>query len=50
MRATTKNGVPIVMSYSFNHLTAKTSVRFTTLYATTVIDPEKCGIILANQV
>jgi hypothetical protein len=49
MTATTKQGVPLIMSYSFNHLTAKTSVRFTTLYATTVLQPEKCGIIVANQ-
>jgi hypothetical protein len=49
MTATTKNGVPLIMSYEFNHLTAKTSVRFTSLYATTVLQPEKCGIIIANQ-
>lgn len=47
--ATTKNGVPLIMSYSFNHLTAVTTVRAHTLYATTVLEPEQCGIILANQ-
>lgn len=49
MTATTKNGVPLIMSYSFNHLTGVTTVRFTTLYATTVLEPEQCGIIVANQ-
>jgi len=47
--ATTKNGVPLIMSYAFNHLTGITTVRCTTLYATTVLDPEQCGIIIANQ-
>lgn len=49
MTASTKQGVPLVMSYNFNHLTGLTTVRFHTLYATTVLDPEQCGIILANQ-
>ena len=49
MTATTKNGVPLLMSYAFNHLTGVVTTRFTTLYATTVVDPERCGIILANQ-
>jgi hypothetical protein len=49
MTATTKNGVPLIMSYEFSHLTAKTSVRFTTLYGATVLQPEKCGIIICNQ-
>lgn len=49
MTGTTKNGVPLIMSYEFNHLTGLTTARFTTLYATTVLDPEQCGIILANQ-
>jgi hypothetical protein len=47
--STTKNGVPLIMSYEFDHLTGITTVRFTTLYATTVLDPEQCGIIIANQ-
>lgn len=47
--ATTAQGVPLIMSYEFNHLTGKTTCRFTTLYAATVLDPEKAGIILANQ-
>lgn len=49
MTATTKQGVPLIMAYQFNSLTAKTSVRFTTLYATTVLDPEQCGVVVANQ-
>lgn len=49
MTATTKNGVPLIMSYSFNHLTGITSCRFTTLYAVSVLDPERCGVIVANQ-
>lgn len=49
MTATTKNGVPLIMSYAFNHLTGKTTVRATTFYAATVRDPEKVGFVLAGQ-
>lgn len=49
MTASTKNGVPLIMAHQFNSLTGKTSCRFTTLYAATVLNPEQCGIILANQ-
>lgn len=49
MTAATKNGVPLVMAYQFDTMTAKTAVRFTTMYATTVLDPEQCGIVIANQ-
>lgn len=49
LTARTKNGVPLLMSASFNHLTGISVVRCTTLYATTVLDPEQVGIILANQ-
>lgn len=49
MTATTKNGVPLIMSYNFDHLKALVTVRFTTMYATTVLEPEQCGIIIANQ-
>lgn len=49
MTATTKQGVPLLMSYYFDHLKGLMTGRFTTLYATTVLDPEQCGIILANQ-
>lgn len=47
--ASTEQGVPLIMSYAFNHLTGITTVRFTTLYAATVLEPEHCGVILANQ-
>jgi P22 coat protein - gene protein 5 len=49
MTATTKQGVPLIMSYNFNHLTGKVTCRYTTLYAATVLNPEQCGIVLANQ-
>jgi hypothetical protein len=50
MTATTKNGVPIVMVAQINAQTGLLFVRATTLYAATVLDPEKAGIIIANQV
>lgn len=49
MTATTAQGVPLIMSYAFDHLTGVSSVRCHTLYATTVLEPEHCGIIIANQ-
>jgi len=49
MTATSKNGVPLIMSYAFNHLTGVVSTRFTATYATTVLEPELCGLIIANQ-
>ena len=49
MTATTKNGVPLVQVAQINAQTGKLFVRNTTLYAATCLDPEKCGIILANQ-
>lgn len=49
MTSTTKNGVPIVMVAQMNAQTGKVFVRATTLYAATVLQPERCGIILANQ-
>jgi len=50
MTATTKNGVPLVMVAQINAQTGKVFVRATTLYAATVLDPEKAGLVLANQV
>jgi len=47
--ASTENGVPLLMAYKFDALTGICVVRFTTLYAVTVLDPESCGIIIANQ-
>jgi hypothetical protein len=49
MTATTKNGVPLVMVAQLNAQTGKVFVRHTTLYAASVLDPEKCGLILASQ-
>lgn len=49
MTGTTKNGVPLLMSANFTNLAGKVDIRCTTLYATTVLEPEQCGIILANQ-
>lgn len=49
MTATSKNGIPLIMSYSFDHLKAKTTCRFTALYGTTVLQPELCGLVLGNQ-
>jgi hypothetical protein len=49
MTATTKNGVPLVMVAQINAMTGVLTVRHTTLYAATVRDPAKCGILIANQ-
>lgn len=49
MTSTSKNGIPLIMSYAFDHLKAVTTARFTSLYATTVLQPELAGIILADQ-
>ncbi|MFK5173415.1 P22 phage major capsid protein family protein, partial [Propionibacterium freudenreichii] len=43
LTSNTKNGVPLIMSYAFDHLTGVSSVRCHTLYATTVLEPEHCG-------
>lgn len=49
MTATSKNGVPLIMSYQFDHLKAKTTCRYTALYAATVLQPELAGVVIANQ-
>jgi hypothetical protein len=49
LTANTKQGVPIVMVAQINAQTGKVFVRHTTLYAATVLDPEKVGVIVANQ-
>lgn len=49
MSATTKQGVPIILVAQINAQTGKLFVRATTLYAASVLDPEKCGLIIANQ-
>jgi P22 coat protein - gene protein 5 len=50
MKATTKQGVPIAMGYEQNMMKGEIAVRCVTRYATTVLDPEQVGIIIANQV
>lgn len=50
MTARTKNGVPIAMGVSQGLMNGLISVRLITRYAATVLDPEACGIIIANQV
>lgn len=49
LTATTKQGVPLVTVAQMDAKTGKLFVRNTTLYAATVLDPEKCGVIVANQ-
>ncbi len=49
MTANTKNGVPIVQVAQLDGKTGKMFVRHTTLYAASVLDPEKCGFIIADQ-
>jgi hypothetical protein len=49
MKARTKQGVPIAMGCSQGLLTGVTTVRCVTRYATTVLDPEMCGVMIANQ-
>lgn len=50
MTATTKQGATLIMSYAFNHITGKTTARFTTLYGVSVLVPEYVAIEIANQV
>lgn len=49
MTATSKQGVPLIMSYFFDHIKGVYTCRFTSLYGITVLQPEMCGVILANQ-
>lgn len=49
MTATSKNKIPLIMSYAFDHLKGVTTCRFTSLYGATVLQPELAGVILANQ-
>ena len=49
MTATTKQGVPIAMGYSQGLMNGLLQVRAITRYATTVLDPERCGIIIGSQ-
>lgn len=49
MTTTTETGAPLCLSYDFNHLTGVCTARFHTYFAAEAVDPEKIGIILANQ-
>jgi hypothetical protein len=49
MRARTKQGVPIAMGYGQELMPGALRIRCVTRYATTVLDPEQVGIIIANQ-
>lgn len=49
MTATTEQGATLIMSYGFNHISGVTTARFTTLYGTSVLIPEFCGLILGGQ-
>jgi hypothetical protein len=50
MFTTSKNGIPIIFSYSFNHETGVITIRANVLYGVTVLEPLLCGIVIANQV
>lgn len=50
MRATTKQGATLIMSYAFDHIAGVTTCRFTTLYGTSVLVPEYVGLVLPKQV
>lgn len=49
MSATSKQGIPLIMSYFFDHIKGVYTCRFTSLYGVTVLQPEMVGVILANQ-
>jgi hypothetical protein len=49
VRTTSKNGIPLVFAYVFDAFTGKTKVRVTSLYGTTVLQPELCFMALASQ-
>lgn len=49
MTATTENGAPLCMSYSFDDRAGKISVRYHTYFADSLVDPEKAFLVLANQ-
>lgn len=49
MRATTKQGATLIMSYAFDHIAGVTTCRYTTLYGCSVLVPEYVGLVLPNQ-
>lgn len=49
MRASTENGIEIVMTKFFNTTTFKTLYTFDCRYGVCMVGPEQCGILLFNQ-
>ena len=49
MKSTTSNGLPLVMSYSFDHMTGVVTGRIHTIYTPLILQPEKCALMLASQ-
>lgn len=49
MRASTDNGIEVVMTKFFNTSTFKTMYTFDARYGVCMTDPEQCGILLFNQ-
>jgi len=49
MTSTSKNGIPLYLVSWFDGNKGKQVVRFTTMYGTTVLNPELCGVIIAGQ-
>ena len=49
MRATTGNGIEVVMSKQFNIVTKKTLFRVDTRFGTVCLQPEMCGIVMFSQ-
>lgn len=49
MTSTTKQGAYVIMAYSFDIKTAKTTCRFTTMYGANVLIPEHTALILRDQ-
>lgn len=49
MKTTTTNGIPLTMSYDFNHLTGVVTGRVHGVWTPIVLNPEKCALMLARQ-
>lgn len=49
LRATTDNGIEVVMTQKFDPDTFKTKFTFDCRYGIVMTDPEQCGILLFNQ-
>jgi len=46
---TTPNGLPLTMSYAFDHMTGKVSVRLHYVATPVVLNPDKTALLLASQ-